>query len=153
MITRFRHVGIAVTDIQKSLKFYRDLLGFSVVVDEIEDGKYLSRLIGLRNSRGHVVKIAAPDGTVIELFQFLSHPLEKPPVHAFNLMGCNHIAYMVDDIDELYDRLSKKGVSFISEPLQSTYDPVKTMFCYDPDKTLIQFVEILDKTSIRKGLE
>ncbi len=149
MITKFRHVGIAVTDMQRSLKFYRDLLGFSIVVDEIEEGEYFNRLIGIQNARGHVVKLSAPDGTILELFQFFSHPLAKPPVHAFNIMGCNHIAYTVNDINQLYEKLIRNGVTFLSEPLSSTYDPVKTMFCYDPDKTLVQFVEILDSESIR----
>ena len=153
MITKFRHVGIAVTDMQMSLKFYHDLLGFSIVVDEIEEGEYLSRLIGLQKARVHVVKIAAPDGSVIELMQILSHPLEKVPAHAFNMMGCNHIAFTVSKIDELYEKLRENGVVFLSEPLLSPYDPVKTIFCYDPDKVFIQFVEILDSRSIREGLK
>ncbi len=153
MITKFRHVGIAVSNMDRSLEFYRDLLGFTVVVDEIEEGEYLSRLIDIQNAKGHVVKIAAPDGTVIELFQFLSHELEKPPVHAFNLMGCNHIAYTVDNIEKLYEELKDRGVHFFSEPLSSSYDPVKTMFCYDPDKTLIQFVNIPDREKMREGLK
>jgi catechol 2,3-dioxygenase-like lactoylglutathione lyase family enzyme len=153
MITKFRHAGIVVRDMEKSLKFYRDALGFAVVIDEIEEGEYLSRLIGLRDASERVVKVAMQDGTVIELMEMLSPLAQRPATYDFNVIGCNHIAFTVNNIDQIYRDLKNAGVTFVSEPLSSTYDPVKTMFCYDPDKTLVQFVEIFDDVSLRKGLE
>jgi hypothetical protein len=41
--------------------------------------------------------------------------------------------------------MTARGVKFVTPPLQSDFDPVKTCFCYDPDNTLVQFVQILDK--------
>jgi catechol 2,3-dioxygenase-like lactoylglutathione lyase family enzyme len=153
MITKFRHPGIVVEDMERSLRFYRDALGFSIVVDEIEKGEYLSRLIGLNDAIERVVKVAVQDGTVIELMEMLSPLAQMPSTYDFNVIGCNHIAFTVTDIEQIYTNLKSVGVEFISEPLSSPYDPVKTMFCYDPDKTLVQFVEIFDETTMRKGLE
>ena len=49
--------------------------------------------------------------------------------------------------------IKKNGVKFLSQPLKSAFDPVKTCFCYDPDNTIIQFVEITDSSLIRDGLK
>ncbi len=141
-----------VSDMERSLRFYRDTLGFSVVVDETEKGEYLSKLIGLKEASERVVKVAMQDGTVIELMEMLSPLAQTPATFEFNVIGCNHIALTVTDIDNIFEDLKKAGVTFISEPLSSTYDPVKTMFCYDPDNTLVQFVEIFDEAAMREGL-
>ena len=45
------------------------------------------------------------------------------------------------DLDKFCKKLEKSSIEFISEPLQSDFDNVKTCFCYDFDNNLIQFVE------------
>jgi len=153
MITKFRHAGIVVRDMERSLHFYRDLLGLSTVIDEVAEGAYLSRLIGIENAKVREVKLAIKEGAVLELVQMLSPAADEPKCFGFGVMGCNHVAFTVTGIEGIYKNLKRAGVDFVSEPLSSTYDPVKTMFCYDPDKTLVQFVEILEDASMRKGLE
>ena len=84
--------------------------------------------------------------------EMLSPLAQTPATFEFNVIGCNHIALTVTDIDNIFEDLKKAGVTFISEPLSSTYDPVKTTFCYDPDNTLVQFVEIFDEAAMREEL-
>ena len=76
------------------------------------------------------------------MIQFTTHKAIPPATTNFNAIGCNHVCFTVDDIESLYNRMSSRGVKFVTRPLQSDFDPVKTCFCYDPDGTLIQFVEI-----------
>lgn len=153
MISKYRHIGIVVNDMDRSINFYCNLLGHKIIIDFIENGNYFSQIIGLKNSEARVVKASAPDGIYVELIQFLTHSSIEPINNKFNVRGRAHICYTVENIERIYEHLSSNNVEFISPPLESPFDPVKTCFCYDPDNTLIQFVEIIDSSSIRDGLK
>lgn len=138
---------------ENSINFYCNLLGHKIIVDFIEKGSYFSQIIGLENGEARVVKASAPDGIYVELIQFLTPISYEPTNNEFHIHGRSHICYTVEDIQKIYDHLISNNVKFLSKPLKSPYDPVKTCFCYDPDNTLIQFVEIIDSSSIRDELK
>ncbi len=152
-IKGFRHSGIVVKDMNKSMEFYCGMLNHQVIVDFIEEGQYFENLIGISEARARVVKAGLPDKTFVELIQFLNIDYFDKEFSGFNLRGCNHICFNDDNIEATYANLVENGVKFITPPLASEFDPVKTCFCYDPDGTLVQFVEITDTTSIQPGLD
>ena len=153
MISKYQHVGIVVTNLDDAINFYCDLLGLKIIIDFIEKGDYFSKLVGLNNCEARVVKVKASDGSVFELIQFLTYESIKPSSTAFNVKGCNHICFTIDDCKKIYDKLISNGIKFLSEPLKSIFDPVITCFCYGPDDTLVQFVEITDPEKIMEGLK
>ena len=51
------------------------------------------------------------------------------------------MCFTVKNINNVYKKLKKNKVKFLSPPLQSDFDDVITCFCYDPDFNLVQFVE------------
>ena len=153
-ILSFRHPGIVVSNMEKSKKFYCDYLEHQVIVDFIEKGDYFNKLIGLKDLKARVLKVNSPDGIFLELLEFIDIKVPKRKTDSFiGSIGCNHICFNVNDIEGLYKKLSKNDVEFISPPLASDFDPVKTCFCYDPDRNLIQFVEIKDREKMREGLK
>ena len=152
-ITSFRHSGIVVKNMEDSMNFYCDLLGHKVIVDFTEEGKYFDDLIGMNEAKARVVKAGLPDKTFVELIQFLNHDYYQKEFTGFNFRGVNHICFTDDDIEDTHSRLVENGIKFITRPLASDFDPVKTCFCYDPDGTLVQFVEITDKSTIQPGLD
>tara|TARA_B100001093_G_C26305647_1_gene791337 strand:- start:24 stop:488 length:465 start_codon:yes stop_codon:yes gene_type:complete len=152
-IKGFRHSGIVVKDMEKSMQFYCKMLNHKVIVDFIEEGKYFEDLIGISNARARVVKAGLPDKTFVELIQFLNIDYYEKSFLGFNFRGCNHICFNDDDIETTYSSLVENGVNFITPPLASEFDPVKTCFCRDPDGTLVQFVEVTDVENIQPGLE
>ena len=90
-----------------------------------------------------MIKLAADDGTMIDLLKYISHSHEVPHDPQICDIGCSHIAFTVDDIDKEYRRLSDKGVRFNSPPLVSSDRYGKVAFCRDPDGVFIELVEIL----------
>ena len=144
VITGIRHTGIVVTDMEKALRFYRDLLGLKVVKDFKEQGDYIDNISGLSAVRLRMVKLTADDGSMIELLQYLSHPREARDNHQICDIGCSHIAFTVDDIDKEYTRLLESGVRFNCPPYNSPDGYAKVTFCYDPNGTSIELVEVLD---------
>lgn len=139
----FRHAGIVVSDIERSLRFYKELLGLSVEKRSDEGGAYIDRVCGLRKSRLTTVKLAASDGNLIELLQFHSHP-DKGLVRKIYRSGLSHVAFTVDDIDDEYKRLSCKGVEFISPPETSPGGKARIAFCKDPDGVFIELVQVME---------
>ena len=57
-----RHTGLVVTDMDRSLRFYRDLLGLKPVIDSTEEGEDIDSISGLSGVRLRIVKLIAGDG-------------------------------------------------------------------------------------------
>ena len=143
-ILNYRHVGIIVKNMEKSIDFYCNLLEHKIEVDFIEGGDYFSKLVGVKNSKARIVKAYGPGGIFVELIQFLTHEVIEPNSNAYNVRSKSHVCFTVRDIEKIYHRLKSHGVKFVSEPLHSTFDPAISCFCYDPDNTLVQLIQILD---------
>lgn len=140
-----RHFGIVVSDMERSLHFYRDLLGLKVVWVMDESGEYIDNMLSLQNVRVATVKMSANSGsTLIELLEFNSHPRETPSKREVYTIGPSHVAFTVDDLDVVYRRLSQAGIRFNAPPQLSPDGYAKVTFCQDPDGTLVELVEVLE---------
>jgi glyoxylase I family protein len=140
-----RHAGIVVTDLDRSLHFYRDLLGLRVSRSMEEAGAYLDNMLGLPDVRVTTVKLAAPQGAaLVELLHFQSPPTPPGPPRQVFHRGPSHLAFTVDDLEATYTRLIRAGVPFNAPPQLSPDGLAKVTFCLDPDGTPIELVEILE---------
>ena len=144
MIKDVRHVGIIVSDMEKSLKFYRDLPGLKVKSLVDEEGEFLDNMLTHENVKNKVAKLYAKnDNALVELVESISHPRNKTDRDFFTI-GTSHFALTVDNIDETYDYLIKNGVKFTAPPQQSPDGFAKVTFCEDPDGTHIELVEVIN---------
>ena len=140
----FRHIGITVVDVEKSLELYRDYFGFKVVWDEIEQGKFIDGLSGIDDIVVRTVKLKAHTGGMIELLEYKSHPLDVDHTVKITEIGISHFAMNVQDLDETYEDLLKLGLSFNEKPAISPDGGAKVCFCRDFDGNLIELVEELN---------
>jgi|TARA_R110000744_G_scaffold99591_6_gene192130 catechol 2,3-dioxygenase-like lactoylglutathione lyase family enzyme len=138
-----RHTGIVVTDIEKSIDFYRQYFGFEVQKDMIESGEYIDNFCSLEGVKVRTVKMALENGDMIELLDFISHP-EENNEKRINNIGCTHFALTIENLDELYSAMTNNGVFFNCCPQFSPDGRAKATFCTDPDGTFIELVEILN---------
>jgi len=139
-----RHFGIVVSDLERSLRFYRDLLGLKVVKVMDESGEYIDNMLSLQNVRVTTVKMSADSGsTLVELLEFRSHPRQPCGDREICSVGPSHVAFAVDDLDAVYRRLSQAGVCFTAPPQLSPDGHAKVTFCQDPDGTPVELVEVL----------
>lgn len=142
-----RHVGIVTNNLNRSIKFYRDILGFKIIKKMNETGSNLSKVMGLKNVEVTTVKMKPPEGdTMVELL-YWNNPKSKNKINCLklNYLGLTHYAMTVKNIDKLYKVLKKKGVKFINEPLMSEDKNVKLAFCKSPDGVYIEMVQMLKK--------
>jgi Lactoylglutathione lyase and related lyases len=140
-----RHIGIVVRDIDKALHFYRDLLGLNIVKDMNEQAPYIDRILNLHDVSVRTVKMAADDGNLVELLHFKSHSAVIEKHKEIYSVGCSHVAFTVENLDEEYKRLRNEDIIFNSLPQYSPDGYAKVAFCKDPDGTLIELVEVLSE--------
>jgi catechol 2,3-dioxygenase-like lactoylglutathione lyase family enzyme len=147
MIKNIRHTGIVVADLGAALHFWCDLLGFRVMKRMDESGGYIDAMMGLKNVLVTTVKLAAPDGSLIELLNFHSHAGEKTWKGSPCSTGLTHIALTVENLDEAYRRLSAAGVAFKAPPQLSPDGYAKVTYCVGPEGLLLELVELIARES------
>lgn len=142
-VKAIRHTGIVVSDMARSLAFYRDLLGMEVWADFKDDSPLVQDAVGVPGAHIWMIKLKARDGGSIELLQYLSHPRQVPPPSSACDVGCNHVALQVDDLDAVHQRLTEAGIEFNAPPIFFPENAVKMTYCRDPEGVLVELVEIL----------
>lgn len=154
IIKNFRHVGLVVRDIERSLRFYQNFFGLTIARQDTETGDFISRLTGVQGAAVQWIKLNIPGGGLLELIQHLSNPdletTREATLCPTNRLGCSHPAFTVTNLDALYEKLTNNGYSCISPPLDSPDGKVKVLFAYDPDGILLELVE--EKNSTKEGL-
>lgn len=141
MISAIRHTGLVVADFERSLHFWCDVLGFKVVKQMDESGPHIDAMMGLQGVRVTTAKLAAPDGNLIELLHFHSHPDQPRWAGTPYSTGLTHIALTVHDLDQLASKLTQEGVSFPAKPQYSLDKTVKVIYAKAPDGVLLELVE------------
>lgn len=140
-----RHFGIVVSDIEKSLHFYKDLLGLKIKIDTIEKGNFIDTILGLENIQVRTIKMLADEGnTLVELLWYQSHQGRKIENKKIFDIGASHLALTVDNLESLYQKLKEGGVKFIAPPQVSPDGKAKVAFCFDPDDVPVELVEELN---------
>lgn len=143
MISAIRHTGLVVSDLERALLFWCELLGFKVKKRLEESGPYIDAMMGLVDVRVTTVKLAAPDDSMIELLHFHSHPDKTTWTGTPYSTGFTHIALTVDDLDGTVRKLSAAGVTFPADPQTSPDGFAKVIYGRGPEGVLIEFVEVL----------
>lgn len=116
---RLHHTGYTVSDLDRSVAFYRDLLGCEVIATQEKEGGYLAAIVGYPDAHVRMAHLRVPGGEhVLELFQYLAPPGEKADVEPRNV-GASHICFVVEDLASVYEALVERGVtSFVSSPVE-----------------------------------
>ncbi|OHA64804.1 MAG: hypothetical protein A3J30_01370 [Candidatus Wildermuthbacteria bacterium RIFCSPLOWO2_02_FULL_47_9c] len=139
-----RHFGIVVSNLEKSLHFYEDLLGLSAKRDMVEEGEFIDAILGLKNVKVRTVKMKAENGdTLVELLEYASHQGKKRENYEIFDLGASHVAFTVENVEKEYRKLQEQGVVFTCEPQVSPDGKAKVTFCYDPDGVPIELVQEL----------
>ena len=122
-VKAFRSVVISVSDLDRSLAFYRDLLGFTV----IERGAALAVLdVG----SDHTLRLACATAPA-RPSAWIPDDLQT---------GVRHLGFKARNVDATTARLKAAGVSFTLEPLDAT-GGVRIAFFKDPDGALLEIVQ------------
>lgn len=101
--THIEHLGIAVSNLEESIKYYEDVLGFKCYsVEEVVDQKVKTAFFMVGQTKIELLESTAPEGPIGKF-------IEKKG------QGIHHIAFAVDDLQNSLDELKEKDVRLIDE--------------------------------------
>ncbi|MGI8438332.1 MAG: VOC family protein [Chthoniobacterales bacterium] len=137
------HTGFTVTDLERSVAFWRDVLGFELSHRAHQKGALASEITGVAGAEILLAVLKAP-GHKIELLQYLAPPerkkFEPRPCDA----GAVHIALVVDDLDAVLARIAAAGWVAAGQPQTLTTGPNagrRVVYVRDPDGMTIEFMQ------------
>ena len=139
---RFSHLGICVSDLERSLAFYRDALGFAVESELAVDGEPSETLLRLSPVKLRAVYLVQ-GGVRIELLHYASpgHAGDGSP-RAMNQLGLTHLSFRVEDLAAAAARLEAHGARVLRDTwIDNPQLRARAVFATDPDGTLIELVE------------
>jgi catechol 2,3-dioxygenase-like lactoylglutathione lyase family enzyme len=146
-IQSIHHHKLFVGDTDRSLAFYRDLLGFEVLQDVVrENVPAYDQIMGLDNVKVRVVMMHPPGKTeqLIGMVEFLQ-PAKQTREQAITFVGTQALALVVDDIDAETKRLRDAGVRLQSDPVDIVREGkvvARANYIYDPDGMAIELYEL-----------
>jgi catechol 2,3-dioxygenase-like lactoylglutathione lyase family enzyme len=142
MLVRLDHVSVTTGDLERSIAFYRDVIGLHLVDRGELEGQELETLIRRAGARARWAELALGGGQVLELLQYLApdeDAVEQRPWRA----GATHIGLAVESLDGVRSKLVDAGVE-ASEVVTLTepgWEGVRCVYSSDPDGVAIELLE------------
>jgi catechol 2,3-dioxygenase-like lactoylglutathione lyase family enzyme len=137
------HTSFTVADLERSLTFFRDVLGLEFVgAREISD-EYFGCIVGLPGCVVKAAMLRLPGGHHVELFEYVrprGQGVEPRPCDP----GSCHLALLTPDLPALYHKLEAQGVRFLSAPVLVTAGPNRGgygVYLRDPNGILIELFQ------------
>ncbi|MDC3417398.1 VOC family protein [Aquibacillus salsiterrae] len=127
MIKGIGHVALKVEDMEKSLHFYCEVLGFTRAFDILDD-----------NNNPWIEYVKVAPGQFIELFYGGKSKVESVK----NAIGFDHLCLEVEDINEIANHLKANGVALDDEPKKGKDDNYQC-WAKDPDGNRIEFMQLM----------
>ena len=141
-LENIRHFGLVVSNLEKALVFYQDLLGLSIQGKTEESGDFISKMLSFENIKLKTVKLSANDNsTRLELLEFDNPSINSTKKTSLFEPGFTHISLTVKNLDELYLRLKNSNIEFNSQPTISPNGTLKVVFCKDFEGNYLELIE------------
>ena len=143
-VTSFVHIGLVVEDLDETVRFLA-LLGFDCGEPGVHSGEWIDQIIGLDDVTVETVMVRGPDGSdMFEVVRFESPSAgAQEPAPAANRPGLRHVAFKVDDVRAVVDRVRAAGWDTVGEIVD--YESM-FLLCYvrGPEGLIVELAERLD---------
>ncbi|MFZ0905284.1 MAG: VOC family protein [Mycobacterium sp.] len=137
----FCHLVVGVSDMDRALTFYRDLLGMEVVFERLISGEPFDAVLHAKhNQEGRVVG-GLLGGLMVELLSLGAYPATDKPARR-GIIGIQNVSLSVTDLNDTHRRISDAGYQPEQEPFE--IGGVRMFFVKDPDGTPVEFIELPD---------
>ncbi len=149
-ITGADHTGFTVSNLERSLAFWRDVLGFELSHTAHQTGELAREITGVVGAEIKLAVLKTPGGHKIELLEYLAPPDRK---HA-DVRPCDighvHVALLVDNLEAVLESIVASGWKAAGKPqtLHSGPNAGKhVVYVSDPDGTTIELMQPPDQGS------
>jgi catechol 2,3-dioxygenase-like lactoylglutathione lyase family enzyme len=140
------HTGIIVSDLERSIDFYADVLRLEMLTEPspVFDAPELGEALGVAGAALRMATFRVGDDT-LELLEYSAPPSPVDAPLPQNAIGSHHVALLVDDIQATYDKLAARGVKFLSAPNaidEGVLQGWRWVYFTDPDGITLELVEV-----------
>ncbi|MBA3263487.1 MAG: VOC family protein [Thermoleophilaceae bacterium] len=142
------HVGVTVTDLDRALRWYGDVLEFEqigwpveVQADEGHGGAVAADVFGDRFRRFRQAHLTSANGVAIELFEFLEPSTERRRENfEYWKTGVSHLCLATRGIERLAERIAETGGRQRTSRIWELFpgEPYRACYCEDPDGNIIE---------------
>jgi catechol 2,3-dioxygenase-like lactoylglutathione lyase family enzyme len=146
MIGELHHVGISVSDLDKSVKFYTEVLGMEVDYKAYHKGEKISSVVGVPLAELDVIVVKKGE-VRLELIEYKNKKGLNDIKIDQTIPGLVHIALCVTDINNEYKKISSLGYKFNSPPMVTRENGPKICYFIGPDNVVI---ELYEKNSVNQ---
>jgi catechol 2,3-dioxygenase-like lactoylglutathione lyase family enzyme len=115
--SRLHHIGIPVSDLERSIAWYVEVLGLVLNKRAPSSGEALSLAVQVPEARMNVAFLSVGDHVLIELLEY-TQPRGKPFALGNNDVGAVHVCFEVDDIRAAHSELTAAGITFNHPPIE-----------------------------------
>jgi glyoxylase I family protein len=140
------HTGITVSNLERSLAFWRDVLGFEFSHRANQKGEMAEQITGVKGAELKLAVVKAPGGHKIELLEYLAPANRNKDA---SLRPCDvghvHVALTVENLEPLLKKIAESGWKAAGKPQALTAGPntgKRVIYVRDPDGTTIEFMEL-----------
>jgi len=161
MIADVFHFSFTVSDIDRSVAWYTEVLGLELVHRQRQENSYTQVLVGIPGAVLEVAQLKVPgldlrySTHMLELIQYVEGGGGTRDLPT-NQVGVAHLAFLVTDIHERYERMVKAGVTFRNPPVGITAGANQGGFaCYflDPDGITLELLQFSPERAERLGMK
>jgi glyoxylase I family protein len=138
------HTGVTVADVERSLVFWRDVLGFELSHRAHQKGDLAEKITGVPGAEILLAVLKAP-GHKIELLEYRA-PADRKKQS--DLQPCDlghvHVALTVENLDAVLETIAASGWKAAGQPQTLSVGPnagKRVIYVRDPDGTTIEFME------------
>lgn len=141
-VQRLSHIGICVAELERSVRFYRDVLGFRELSRLALEGAAPERLLGLEGGKLEAVYLER-DGTRIELLYYpVAGHLEAESPCPMNRLGFTHLSLRVASVDAVVAAVENAGGAVLADTrIDNAAWRSSAVFVTDPDGLRIELVQ------------
>jgi catechol 2,3-dioxygenase-like lactoylglutathione lyase family enzyme len=140
------HTGITVSNLEQSLAFWRDVLGFEFSHRTHQTAELASEITGVAGAEISLAVLKAPGGHKIELLEYNAPPDRKQHANPRPCdVGSVHVAFTVDNLDAVLSTIAASGWKAAGQPQTLKTGPnagKRVVYIRDPDGTTIEFMQM-----------
>ena len=140
------HTGITVSNLERSLAFWRDILGFELSHTAHQTGEMAKAITGVAGAEIKLVVLKAPGGHKIELLQYVAPPGRTKHI---DLRPCDvghvHVALTVYNLEMVLEKIAASGWKAAGKPQTLERGPnagKRVVYVRDPDSTTIELMQL-----------
>jgi len=138
------HTGITVSNLERSLEFWQNVLGFEFSHRAHQTSEMAGEITGVAGAEIKLAVVKAPGGHKIELLEYLA-PADRKKVDVRPCdVGSVHIAFTVDNLDAVLQKIAASGWKAAGKPQTLKSGPnagKRVIYVRDPDGTTIEFMQ------------